>query len=530
MEKKLIVGFLFLIFLFNFYFPITDAASAEEELVYKSYKSGECKISVRNEDNLEWTDYKINVDFDKSENSIIGVYDGTPNLPVTYDYNNIGNGCRYSYYLGYESPNGVYDLIDEGYISNTMVSCPNSVIDPNPYDGDEEWKCSSYCIPGKGVCVDDSTLKRCSLDGSFIEEINCGYKCTDDQCLSLGYDLLVSTNKASYFYGDNLIVTGEFKRVETDYPVEGANILAQVMKSGAVIDEKTGWTDGQGMVDFNFEDVELVGEVTIKLSTRYRDKDYNKARIVNFVGEPIKEEVTAGREGYTQYNNNPITFRVKLEDMNGNPISPDRLNNIEAVTSLSNGEILSNEVDFRGEGVYIISSEVIGTGNFVGKLRFEYQKTMQNTNIVKIEVKQPQIVISNDIGSSSMLNDTNTYTLSISDVRGEKINPDNIWIEVTYPDGITKDIIDMEDMNRIDNSTFKFNYTFSQVEKYSFDIFATKSGYVKGHYLATVSITGESEFLAGPSWLRYTAQISIVFIILFFISAFLLYWFKIRKK
>ena len=174
-----------------------------------------------------------------------------------------------------------------------------------------------------------------------------------------------------------------------------------------------------------------------------------------------------------------------------------------------------------GSGVYEVSSEVNGTGIFLGRILFNYQGQSFESPSIKIDVESATISVgTNLIPPSTALDTEETLTISFASSAGKALDPDEITIRVSLPSGYEEDVLYLKDLKRISEGTYEFNYLFTQVEKYSFDIVAKKGGFATGNAKATVSVTGSGDTgpgLGGFGNLEYIFYAAIGLIILFVI-------------
>jgi len=493
----------------------------EEELYYQTHNPGICKINVRNPIG-ELDKFEIDVGVRVDGNQIMKTFDGTPELPISYDSFYGENGCQ-SFGLTYTDYPSFWDLVRTGSIERQAEYCPFGASDPTPFDGVNNYKCNGLCIPESSICKDDKTLLKCRSDGNSIETITCGFECDSGICLGLDYNLFIDTDRNSYNLGDSIIVNGRFTQpTEPATPIEGVLVTAQIIKNNAVIKELTQYTDTLGEINLEFTNIDSVGELEIKLSLTYLDKIYEKNKIVNVAGELITFEVTT--YSYTQYETEPIIFTVLMKDSKGRYVYPEKLTNIKAIATLTGGQVISSDVEFKGNGVYEISSNVIGVGRYVGKLAFEFEGTPHDSPIIEIDVEKIRISIdTSEIIPTAVLDEENEYTIRLYDSLGNKLNPDSLWIEIDFPDGITTDLITFDEFTKTDEGVYKFSYTFPDVEKFTFTILADKEGYVRGSAKASVAVGGEKPLVAGPEWFKYLIWIIPLGIIIFFILAYIFY-------
>lgn len=498
--------------------PLVQSAS-EADLYYQTYNPTDCVIRVRNDNTLAMTSYPISAKVSVSGNNIMRTFDGRPLLPITYP-STIGEtfNCQ-TYGLSYGYP-GFWELVRNGQVQYTLEYCPIGITDP-PGDGIVNYKCNGLCHPNQAVCVDAQTLKSCSSDGSSVSTTTCDYQCSNNACISRDFSITVNTDKSAYNFGDAVNVLGKLQQPLTQTPIYGVLVTAQILKNGAVIKEGSKTTDSSGNVIIGLNDVELVGDVEIRLIATYQSKTISQSKTVTFVGQPIVYKVSAF--SYTQYDSNPIKFLVELKDNNGNDIYPDKISAITPVTSISNGIVQSNTATYLGKGLYEISSVVNGVGKFTGKLQFTYQGTTQSSPIIEINVEKISISIdTSKIPSSGYLNDQMNFTIKIFDPEGNPLTPDNIQVKASYPDGTTVKTISFSQITKVAEGEYQFPFYFQQVEKHTFLITVDKIGYIRGSATVTVAIAGKADVDAGPSWFSSLPTILVVGSIAFFAIAFYL--------
>ena len=500
----------------------------ESDLYYTDHIPGVCVINVRNPQG-ELDSFEIDVTVRTEGNQIIKMFDGTPELPISYESFYGENGCR-SLGLTFTDYPGFWDLVRTGYIERMVDYCPFGVIDPTPYDGVDNYQCEGLCVPDLSICRDIDTLLRCRSDRNSIETIECELRCENGECLESDYNLFVETDQDSYALGDDVLVSGRFTRATTpETPVEGVLVTAQVRKNNAVLMELQEYTNELGEVEFEFEEVNSVGETEIRLSVTHQGRLYENSKIINFVGHLISFEVTT--YSYTQYNTELITFTVEMRDAEGRYVYPEELSNIRGIATLTNGQVLETNVEFKGEGEYEISSVVTGTGRYVGKLSFEYEGTPHDSPTIEIDVEQIRISVDiSEIVPVATLGEPNDYVVRLYDSIGNIIDPDDLFVQIEYPDGITTDEITFDEIERLEEGTYEFSYVFPQVELFTMDILADKEGYVRGSATASVAVSGEGgAYTAGPVWFRYLIWIIPIGVILFFVLAYVFYRI-IRKR
>jgi len=259
-------------------------------------------------------------------------------------------------------------------------------------------------------------------------------------------------------------------------------------------------------------------------------KLYEKSRIINVVGETMIFEVTS--HSYVQYETEPIRYTVIISDSSGGYVTPDEIENLRAVSTLTSGNIISNDVEFKGGGLYEIVSEISGVGKYVSKLSFTHEGTPHDSPIIEINIEKIEISIdTSDISPSAIIGEDNTYTINLYDSLGNKLIPDDLKIEISFPDGLTTDLITFDEITKIGNGTYEFSYNFPDVEKFSILVLADKEGYVRGSSKASVAVSGVGGGgTAGPPIFKYLIYVKPSIIIGFFILAFIIFKFAKRKK
>lgn len=484
------------------------AYGTEESLKYQRYDSGTCEIFIMGDDGLEHS-YSINVTSYPFENSIYLKFDGRPQLPPTFakrEFGSGGNQCT-RFGLSNRDWNDMWKLINNGVVEGEIEGCTSSgASDPAPYDGINSYKCNAFCKPNQAVCVSNSSLSKCSSDGEVIERETCPRGCENNACIPAENVLSITTNKQNYLQGEDITVTGTF--ISSGTPVVGTPVIAQLLKGGSVHDEISENSAGQpyvtdinGNVTFVFLKPTVAGETTVKLIVQsYLGRSYEKPKSIQIQGKEINYNVST--YSYTQYSSKNITFNVKMTDSKGIEILPSQITKLKAVSSLTQGTIKSEEVIYKGFGLYEINSRVEGSGKFVGKLAFDFEGFPQSSPIITIDVRSMGVSIdTSKISPGAYLNETKNYTISITDPGGLKLDPDNLWIIVALPDGTTVKNINFSDIKKVSEGVYQFSYTFTQVEKHTFDIYADYSNYARGSARATVAISGAGDdFGPGPGF------------------------------
>ena len=375
------------------------------------------------------------------------------------------------------------------------------VIDPSPYNGLDELKCDAYCRAGLRECVVRSDgfneSQYCILDGSEIEHEVCYSGCENGICTPQVRIEIPSI--IDYNYEDDINITVRLLIGDEVYSTSTL-MVGRIEMGGASISENSNYTNENGYTTLRFENVKAAGFVSLVVSTMIRGIEYQEIKEIFFSGMPISFELTT--ESYTQSNAGNITFLVEVMDTNYRPISPELITDLRADTSLSEGTILGNYINYQGSGIYEVGSEVSGTGVFSGRLLFTYKEVSFESPSINIDVEYVTISVGTSlIKPMAILNTTETYTIMFASPTGELLDPDEITIKVSFPTGYEEDILTIDDLIRIDVGTYEFDYYFSEVEKYSFDIYASKEGFAGGNAKATVSVTGEEgAFGPGPAF------------------------------
>jgi len=334
------------------------------------------------------------------------------------------------------------------------------------------------------------------------------------------FELDFTLNDNVYNYGDDIIIS-------TTFIQEGSQVKAQILKESKIIREAQGIIDSNGKLVLRFDDMDVLGSLNVKLTTNYLGNIFEKSRAVTFVGEPIKYEVTS--KTFIQFNTEPVVYLIRMKDIDGIPITLDRITNLIGLALLSNGNIVSTDVEFLGGDLYEVSSLVNGEGTYLGKIQFDFAGSTVQSPEISIDVREVKVNIETaEITPVANLDSTGNYTIRFVDSLGNVIDPDNIEIRVTFPDGVTTDLISFDEFTRIEEGVYEFSYTFNQVEKYTFDIIADKSGLIRGIAKASVSVAGVGDLTAGPPIFKYLIYVVPGFVVAFFIIALII--FLIRRR
>ena len=316
-----------------------------------------------------------------------------------------------------------------------------------------------------------------------------------------------------YDYGSDLEFEATVFMGENPYP----SLITATIETfdGGILESISGTPDLDGVVLLKFEEVEASGEVLLKVSAG----GVEKSQTLFFTGISVIFGVTT--YSHVQSNTENITFLVHAEDANHKDIYPEVISNLHVINSLSYGTILRNTIEYLGSGVYEVSSEVEGIGKYYGKLGFKYQGVDYLSGQIEIDVESATISVgTNLIPPSTGVDSEETLTISCASSAGKALDPDEITMRVSLPSGYEEAVLYLKDLKRISEGTYEFNYLFTQVEKYSFDIVAKKGGFATGNAKATVSVTGSGDTgpgLGGFGNLEYIFYAAIGLIILFVI-------------
>lgn len=515
-KKILAIGIFLLVLL-----PIISAVG-EEELSYQVHNPSQCYVNLRDESTSSMYKYDVDVKIDSVGNKIIKSFDGRPDLPVYYNPWYGENGCKNNGLTFSDYPN-FWNFVKDGYIERTIEYCPRGVSDPLD-DGIDNYQCIGLCVPEKSVCIDEITLKRCSVDGSSISTDTCGFRCYKGVCITPNYNLFLTADDVYEIEHDINIDTRFLVSIEPDVPVVGSQIIGYIYKEGIKIKEKNAFTDETGATRLTFSGVDQIGEAEIRIKTSYLGKEYTKSKIVNLVGRPILYDVST--YSYVQYNAEPIRFNIELKDLKGRSVYPEKLTNLRVDASLTGGQIISSNAEYKGSGLYEITSIVSGVGGYIGKILFTYDGQEEQSPSIEIDVEKTGISIdSSQIDPVASLNELTNFKFKVYDSFGKVLVPENLWVEIKFSDGVTVRQIPFSEII-YSNGEYSFDFTFTQVEKHTMNIYATKEGYVLGNSISTIIVGGGSNLGAGPSWFS-----QLQFIVPgFFVIVFIVAWLMTKKK
>jgi len=217
----------------------------------------------------------------------------------------------------------------------------------------------------------------------------------------------------------------------------------------------------------------------------------------------------SGTDSYTQYSNSPITSYVTVTDSQGAAVDPSQIQALRSISTVSSGSIISSDITYLGNGKYKITSTVSTSCAYIPQMAFTYGGFQFNSTTLQITVQTPYLSIDvSRISPIASLNDTGSYTVSVFDSTGAVITPENIYVDVRYPDGSQVKLIPMSQITAVSPGVYKFSFQFTQIEKYTFNIYAEKAGYAKGSAMASVSVntptpsgTGIQGLVAYTNWI-----------------------------
>jgi hypothetical protein len=267
-----------------------------------------------------------------------------------------------------------------------------------------------------------------------------------------------------------------------------------------------------------------IGNVKLIIQTSYLGVNYERTLDVFFGGYPIQTSVYADANYWSEFET--IVFYVEVKDINGVYMTPIHLSNILPVCTLSQGNIESSTADHLGNGKYKVTTEVTGTGNFIGKITFDYLNTPFESAAINMYVDVYAIGISTiNIPTQATRNKAFTGEVQIFDTLNNRIDPDNIEIIVHYPDGATNDIISFNQLTKKSIGVYQFSYYPTQLEKYTFEVTAHKTGMVSGTGYADVIVGSEYDPGEDDDFdlMAFFFQYIWVFIILFIAVIFILW-------
>lgn len=380
------------------------------------------------------------------------------------------------------------------YSGQVVEYCVFGVYDPYPFNGVEEFKCVGYCSPTKSVCV-GNVLQTCNIEGTEILKTYCEYGCEYNTCIFP--DVLFAFNiqtADSYLYGQDASVQASI--IVNDKPHQGNLVNGKIIKSGGVISEASAYTDENGVADLVFKNVEGVGDATIQATTVYLGETKTVTKDIYFGGEAIIFIPTT--YSYFQYTTKDVEFNVEIKDAKGRYITPTT-GELTVISTMTNANILSSNAEYIGNGVYRITSDVSGSGLYNGKVNLLYQGVNFESLGINIDVRDVTLEIdTSGITPMATLGDTETIRFTTTSSIGGEVDPDSITIEISYPSGYVTDTLTKSDLTRVSAGAYEFDYTFTEVEKFTFNIFADKEDYTRGTARASVSVAPVVEEAFNP--------------------------------
>lgn len=395
-----------------------------------------------------------------------------------------------------ENPACTYDVkvVGAKYPGDIIEYCYFGAEDPNPYDNIDEAKCIGYCNPGKTVCV-GSVLQTCTADGSEILKTYCEHGCENNACISpdvlFGFNIQTAD---SYLYGQDALVQASI--IVNDMPYSSNLVNGKIIKDGGVISEASAYTDENGVANLLFRNVEGVGDATIQATTLYLGEIKTVTKDIYFGGETIIFIPTT--YSYFQYTTKDVEFNVEIKDAKGRYITPTT-GELTVISTMTNANILSSNAEYIGNGVYRVTSDVSGSGLYNGKVNLLYQGVNFESLGINIDVRDVTLEIdTSGITPMATLGDTETIRFTTTSSIGGEVDPDNITIEVSYPAGYITETFTMDDLTRVSTGVYEFDFTFTEVEKFTFNIFADKEDYTRGTARASVSVAPVVEEAFNP--------------------------------
>lgn len=498
--------------------PLSSAFGTEEDLKYQIQSAGTCKITLYSTTGAEYI-HDIVVTLRTSNGWIYKQFDGRPSLPQSsLDLGNPGiNGCG-MYGLNYDNLN-FWNLAQQGVIEGGVDYCADGlIIDPYPLNGIVEYKCQDFCMAGSKICKSSTTLLVCDDTGSQITEQICQFGCDEytNICRPSGKILSVDTDQVAYSLGEIILVNGSF--TEEGIGVASVGVIAQLIRNSAVLSEQQSFTDSLGRVSFQFN-IPSTGETTVKLMVpNYQGLAYGPAtKIIQVMGNAITYNVSTF--SYTQYSSKGITFLVSMKDARGIDVVPEQIDNLHAVASLSGGKVYSGDITYMGNGLYQVTSNVSGSGKYVGKIAFNFEGLPQSSPVIEINVEPMKVIIdASSIKPGAYLNEPMEYEIKIFDAAGEPLDPDSIFVEISLPSGTKVNTIPFSEITRTGEGLYTFEYTFTEVEKHTFNIYSDYANYSRGSARASIAVSSHGDDFGpgvagigtGLTWIFYVGGAALV--------------------
>lgn len=251
----------------------------------------------------------------------------------------------------------------------------------------------------------------------------------------------------------------------------------------------------------------------------------NSTVIMETTGVNIRNAINmvSSAESYVQYSNQPVISYVVVTDAQGAAVDPSQIQNLQS--NSSGAGISSSNVTYLGNGKYKIISAVSTTGVYSAQISFLYNGVRFASSPLQIDIDISSVSIDvSKISPVANLEDTGTYTVSIFDSMGAILTPDNIYVDVRFPDGTQVAMIPMSQITPVSAGVYQFSFTFTQIEKYTFNVYAEKSGYAKGAAMASVAVNTPSASGTGIQGLTGYANWAILLAVLGVVAYYTRKW------
>lgn len=247
-------------------------------------------------------------------------------------------------------------------------------------------------------------------------------------------------------------------------------------------------------------------------------------------GDPII--CTPFTENQIQYSGPPVIFGVYLEDINGNPLSPAMLDsyNFRAWFSEGTGTVTNIYYEFLGitnEGAeYKVTLGVNGIGILHSEMDFTYNGeffTFPATQGQGIKIESNAVAIdTSGVPTSVTFGETKTIRIKFQNSIGEIIEPDNFQVEVDLPTRIKYQEFNKWDFTEKGDGVYEMEYTFEEIEMYTFRIYAQKTTLQEGQRSVTILATGEGG-MVGPDWISFFVNYWYIMIVIVAIVVFVIW-------
>lgn len=420
------------------------------------------------------------------------------------------------------------DTLNGGVFNAVYYICPNGAYDPYPNNGIIEAKCLGYCKPNTSIC-DSNILKVCNPEGTDIISTRCTLGCLNISSLTTSPSCVLPHTPLSieliptppYLYGKDAVIKAYV--IVDDTPYQGSLVTAKLLKDSGIISETSAYTQSDGYATLIFSNVEGIGTVTAVVTTTYLDKTVTAEKNIYFGGETII--FTPTTYSYIQYTAKPVEFTISISDIKGKYINPS-MGTLTVTSTLSNSAILNSQITYLGNGQYKIISTVSGSGIYTGKVKLSYYGIDFESKGIQIDIRDTSLEINTaGITPTAFLNTTETITFTTTSSIGGTVEPDAITIDIQYPDGYTTKHLTTSDLRSLGSGIYSFNFTFPQLEKYTFNIYADKIGYTRGSSTISIAVSSlEEEFNYIGTVLSNAPIIALISLISIFI-----WYIRIRK-